>query len=577
MKELILLDHNIPIFSLFIKLFQAISIIGVAAYFLTQSSVFKSLFNRQFSSKDKIMMIIFFGVISITGTYLGIPIEGALANTRAVGAIVAGLFGGPMVGLGAGFIAGFHRYLLGGYTGLACGLATTVEGLLAGYLPKITGKDNISTTLGLAAGILGEALQMIIILSIARPFNQAIDLVKIITLPMMTVNSFGIMLFIHLVNKSKNDLEKAEALQAHKTLNIANKTLTYLRNGLNQKSAEMAANIILKMSEVGAVAITDRKSILSHVGVGSDHHQPNGTYITKLTRQVIEEGELIIANTPEEINCKHPGCQLSSAVVVPLKIRNEVVGTIKFYHTKSNMMSPVKVELAKGLAQLLSTQLELGLLESQAKLKTTAELKALRSQINPHFLFNALNTIIHFSRANPEMSRNLLIHLSEFFRKTLKNNSEFITLQEELALIKSYLTIEKARFGERLDINFAIDESLLEIKIPAFILQPLVENAVKHGIAPKISGGQIVVSVQKTKDKLRFAVSDTGLGISQEIKDKILLEGFGKGTGIGISNINERLKTIYGPEHSLKISKGQDKTEFYFYLPYDTEVIFDVS
>jgi len=570
--ELFLNNQNLSVFQLFIKLLEAIGIIGLGAYFFTQSTIFKNLFARKFSLKDKLLMILFFSIISIVGTYLGIPIKGALANTRAVGAIVAGLLGGPVVGLGAGLIAGTHRYLLGGYTAFACGLATVIEGFLAGFLPKLIENRKIPILLGMSAGILGEALQMLIILLIAHPFNEAVDLVKLIALPMMTVNSFGIMLFIHLVNKAKKEQEKIEALQAHKALKIANQTISHLRHGLNSNSAQIAAQIILNMSEVDAVAITDKHNILAHIGIGSDHHLPNTNLLTTLTEKVINNGDIIIANSPLEIDCKQKPCPLGSAVVVPLKIKNEVIGTLKFYHARPNLMSPVKVELAKGLGQLLSTQLELGQLEAQAKLKTTAELKALRAQINPHFLFNTLNTVISFSRTDTETSRQLLIHLSDFFRKTLKNDNDFVKISDELALIKSYLTIEKARFGNRLEIIYDIPDELLDNEIPAFILQPLVENAVKHGIAPKIEGGQILIKVLKIEGKVSFCISDTGIGIPKDIREKIFLKGFGKGTGIGLSNVNERLKNIYGPEYGLKILDSSVITNVIFNIPDDKEV-----
>ncbi|MFZ5943499.1 MAG: LytS/YhcK type 5TM receptor domain-containing protein [Bacillota bacterium] len=571
MKELFFLENNLTAGYIFFRLFEAVGIIGLGAYFFSQSRIFRGLFKRKFTLKDNLLMIIFFSLISIAGTYLGIPIEGALANTRAVGAIVAGLIGGPVVGLGAGFIAGTHRFMLGGYTGLACGLATTLEGFLAGFL-TLNKKQNISTKHGMLAGVLGESLQMIIILLIARPFVNALELVKIIALPMMVVNSCGIMLFIHLVNKARNDQEQMEALQAHKALKIANQTISHLKHGLNQNSAKMAANIILKMSEVDAVAITDKHKILAHVGIASDHHLPHNTLLTELTNQVITTGNLTIAAAPQEIGCKHKDCLLGSAVVVPLKIKNEVVGTLKFYQAKKKMITPVQVELAKGLGQLLSTQLELGQLEEQAKLKTTAELKALRAQINPHFLFNALNTIIYFSRTNSQISRNLLIHLSDFFKKTLKNDNDFVKLNEELSLIKSYLTIEKARFGNRLEIIYDVPEELQDVKIPAFILQPLVENAVKHGIAPKIEGGQIIIKAFYRDKKIGFCICDTGIGIPKETREKIFLEGFGKGTGIGLSNVNQRLKNIYGSEYGLKILDSSSLTNVFFNIPALREV-----
>lgn len=539
---------------LFISLLSQMAIIGITAYIFAQTKMFKKLVIKQVNFKDKLLLVLFFGILSSMGTFMGIPINGALANIRAIGAIVAGLLGGPWIGLGAGLIAGTHRYFVGGFTAFACGLSTTVEGLFGGIIHRTFQKEQFDSKFGFMAGLVGEAIQMLIILLVAKPFSEALALVKIIALPMMLSNALGIAIFMNIVKNIRCEQERIGAIQAQKALNIANETLTFLRKGLNYKSAKETAKIIMKHSNIEAVAITDTEKILAHVGEGSDHHLPGKSCLTKVTREAIRSGEMKTASSFEEIGCSVKNCKLYSAVVVPLKNKEEIIGTIKLYHSKGKKISQLDIELAAGLAQLLSTQIELAKLEEQAKLAATAELKALQAQINPHFLFNALNTISSFCRTNPETARKLILQLSDFFRKTLKKEKDFATLAEELQHVNSYLTIEKARYGERLKVEQDIPSELLSFRIPVFTLQPLIENSIKHGLSPKMEGGTIKIKARSIKDNLVIIIRDTGVGIPAEKLNKIMKKGFGTGTGIGLSNVNERLKSIYGEEYGLTIS-----------------------
>ncbi|WP_457630005.1 sensor histidine kinase [Oceanithermus sp.] len=175
---------------------------------------------------------------------------------------------------------------------------------------------------------------------------------------------------------------------------------------------------------------------------------------------------------------------------------------------------------------------------------TRAELASLRAQINPHFLFNALNTIRYFVRTDPEKARELLLRLSEVFQRALRSG-EFVSLADEIAYAEAYLALEQARMGERLRVEWVRpDGELLEVRVPALVLEPLVENAVVHGLAPKPEGGTLRVLIERWGRELVIQVRDDGVGFDA---------GGGGGHGIALANIDERLRLLYGDDHGLRV------------------------
>ncbi len=343
------------------------------------------------------------------------------------------------------------------------------------------------------------------------------------------------------------------------TLQIANETLPFLRRGLNEETANKTAEIIQKISDVAAVAITDRERVLAFLGTGCENHPVGGSIVTWATREVLATGELKVVQNKSEFNCpvKDCNCPLESAVIAPLICKGEVTGTVKLYQTHKGQIPGSVVKLAIGVAQLLGVQMELAELDRQSQLATKAELDALQAQINPHFLFNTINTISMFTRTNPETARRLLIRLASFFRHSLKRHGRFITLQEETEYINTYLVLEKARFREKIRVVRNIDKSLLHYRIPVLTVQPLVENAIRHGITPKEGQGMVQISAQLRGDEIEIAITDDGVGIPPEIMPKIFQPGFGSGSGVGLSNVHERLKLLFGPEHGLNIESEQ--------------------
>ena len=230
---------------------------------------------------------------------------------------------------------------------------------------------------------------------------------------------------------------------------------------------------------------------------------------------------------------------------------------MELYRQKKHSISKLDEELANGLAPLFSNQLELGEIELQRKLVADAEIKALQAQINPHFLFNAISTIISYTRTDPRTASFLLVKLADFFRKNISPTAARVPLSVELEHCEAYIAIEKARFEERLSMVYQIDVELLCCDVPSLVLQPLVENSVRHGIQPKEEGGVIHIGAQRNDGHIRISVQDNGVGMSQE-RIRTLLSAIppaheGGGLGLALRNVNDRLSAMYGKGSTLTI------------------------
>ncbi len=349
-----------------------------------------------------------------------------------------------------------------------------------------------------------------------------------------------------------------KAQQSHRILEIADRSLAYLRRGLDSETAQEVCRLALSQSEAAAVAITDTESVLGFAGLGEDHHAIGGPIMTRATREAIEENEHRILGSRDDIGCPKRDCLLRAAIVVPLEIRGEPVGTLKFYYTTPRLLNETQVTMVEGLARLLSTQLELSELERQTALACRMELKALQAQINPHFLFNTINTIAMLIRTDPATARELLREFASFYRRMLEDNEGPIPLRQELEYALTYLRFEQARFGERLHVFEQIDPTILGIEVPAFILQPLVENCVQHGTKPDVPL-TITLAGRREGGVIRIRVADDGAGISPEDLPRVLETGFGKGLGIALKNVDDRLKGHFGSASGLAVESVRGK------------------
>jgi two-component system LytT family sensor kinase len=194
-----------------------------------------------------------------------------------------------------------------------------------------------------------------------------------------------------------------------------------------------------------------------------------------------------------------------------------------------------------------NTRIEMNL-EQHQQLLLKARMDALSSQINPHFLFNTLNTVSALIRIDPDGARGVVLKLSNILRRLLRKHETFVPLREELQFIDDYLDIEVARFGkDNLDIVKHVDDATMEAFVPSMLLQPVVENCLKHGLAPKLGGGKIELRTTNRDGRLHIEIEDNGVGISEEKLPHVYVEG------IGLSNVRERLRVLYGTDFGLEI------------------------
>lgn len=560
------------IYTLVTVLLKHVGLLVAGAFVLLTISPVQELNFKRKTIYNTIFLIIFFGLFGILGTYSGNAIFNSIANLRAMAVITAGLFGGPAVGLGAGLIAGGHRFLIDpwGFSAFPCSLATIIEGLVAGYIHLRYPEKSMDWKLAMLLALLGESLHMGLVLLISRPLTHAMELVQVIALPMLIGNTLGAGLFIHLIKTLYEFRERKDSTQAQRIFDIANNTVRHLRDGLNMGTAQATAKIIHQRLPVAAVAITDASQVLVHVGSGHDHHLPGKPIVTSATRKVIATGIPIFLKKKSQIGCDHENCPFHSAIIVPLIKGGSIVGTLKLYGSRTVELNRIQFEIAKGLTDLFSIQMELEDIQVKDRLLAHAEIKHLQAQINPHFLFNSLNTIASFCRTAPEKARELILDLSLYMRKNLDSSRGFIRLADELEQINSYVAIEKARFGDLIRINIDVEPGCETWPIPSLIIQPLVENAIKHGLKSREEGGTVDLKIYRNLDVLEITVEDDGTGIPEETLASLLVrkELESHSEGVGLRNSNHRLEQIYGPEYTMEITSSPQKgTSISFRIP----------
>ncbi|MHA0916278.1 LytS/YhcK type 5TM receptor domain-containing protein [Kosakonia cowanii] len=557
-------------FNLVLLLLQQMCVFLVIAWLMSKTRLFIPLIQVTVRLPHKLLCYVTFSIFCILGTYFGLHIEDSIANTRAIGAVMGGLLGGPLVGGLVGLTGGLHRYSMGGMTALSCMFSTFIEGLLGGlvhsFLIKRGRTDRVFNpfTAG-AVTCVAELLQMVIILLIARPFESALHLVQSIAAPMMVTNTVGAALFMRILLDKRAMFEKYTSAFSATALKVAASTEGILRQGFNEENSMRVAQVIYQELDIGAVAITDRERLLAFTGAGDDHHLPGRPISSVWTQRAIETGEVVYADGNEvPYRCSlHPQCKLGSTLVIPLRGENQrVVGTIKLYEAKNRLFSSINRTLGEGIAQLLSAQILAGQYERQKALLTQSEIKLLHAQVNPHFLFNALNTIKAVIRRDSDEAGLLVQYLSTFFRKNLKRPAEIVTLADEIEHVNAYLQIEKARFQARLQVRLEVPEALAHLHLPAFTLQPIVENAIKHGTSQLLGVGEITLRASQQAQHLVLDIEDNA-GLYQPKNDA---------GGLGMSLVDKRLRARFGDECGISIACEPDLfTRITLRLPLEEE------
>ena len=329
----------------------------------------------------------------------------------------------------------------------------------------------------------------------------------------------------------------------YETLHTASQAAPALRGGLTQASAQSAVPQLRRLLG-GGVVLADRSGILAVSDVDSDHTALlEGTLSASVT-----SGKAQVHST-RQLACGDSLCPLQGGVVVPLRVDGEVVGALG---TLATVASSALARLATEVALFVSTQLELAQLERERSRAVRAELRFLRAQIAPHFVYNALNAIESFIRTDPDRARELLVGFADFTRYSFKSRGQFVTMAEELRLVDTYLDLERARFGDRLSVTMRVAPEVLSVKLPSLVLQPLVENAVRHGLEPSERSGTLALSITDEGGEAAVRIEDDGVG-ADPVRLLEVLSGTDPGDAVGLHNVDERLRAVFGEEYGLRI------------------------
>ena len=336
---------------------------------------------------------------------------------------------------------------------------------------------------------------------------------------------------------------EARAMQA--ALHAATATLPHLRQGLAEETAQRAIGHLLELTQAPAVALADEARVLAFEGVGRDHHKP-GDPLAGLVEHAADDR----THVEERLRCRDELCLLRGATVAPLVVQGRRVGSLLAFFTSANRLRPEDTQMVAEAAALVSAQLELAEVQEQGERLARAELRALRAQISPHFVYNALAAVAGYIHSRPEEARELLTEFAEFTRYAFRGQRPYVTLADELHYVEKYLRLERARFGDRLQVRLEVAPEVLQAVVPVLSVQPLVENAVRHGVESRAGSGLLEIVGRDLGADVELSVTDDGAGMEQERAEAALTGATG---GIGLSNVHSRLQGAYGDGYGLEI------------------------
>ncbi|MCD9199629.1 sensor histidine kinase [Aeromicrobium wangtongii] len=323
-------------------------------------------------------------------------------------------------------------------------------------------------------------------------------------------------------------LGTAEDRATYETLHTAALAAPALRRGLDAESAASALPHVRTLLGVRTIAITDTRQPLAWDGPVDPED------VADLMSAAMDGGTTQASGR---------------AIVAPLAVEGVVIGTIVIL---TDEVSAGLVRATTEVARWMSSQLELAELAASRTALMEAELRALRAQISPHFIYNSLGAIASFVRTDPERARELLLEFADFTRYSFRQHGEFTTLAEELRSIERYLVLEKARFGDRLRVVTLIAPEVLSVTLPFLSVQPLVENAVRHGLESRAGDGTISVTALDAGNECLITIEDDGAGVDPEVV-RAALSGGSASASVGLANVDERMRTVYGNQYGIVV------------------------
>lgn len=518
---------------------------GISLFLLLLLLICRTSFFRQaitakeFTRQQIGIFIILFSVIGLCGTYWNVRAGGGIINFRAVGIILGGFVGGPIVGTAVGTIVGIHRaFFINTDSSFIHGGLSIIQGIAAGFLSYRLKHHyhNLWFWSFLYAFIL-EFLFWIFFAFLTWPTTTTYPVNFFhLSLPVIATNTIAVSIFylameffIH-----QRDSEKTQTTKS--TFNAVITLFSTLHAGFKSFSVARVTEIMTtSLPSLIWAAILYNDQIYTRTNYKDDADKNQG------------DAEIAI------LKLQHSLPDLPHLITLPVKYKGKVVGSIFAAKSKGDTFTNTGTEFLHGICHILESIYESEKLKEEENLLAEAEIRALQAQINPHFLYNTLNTISYYVRSDPETARRLIQYLSDYFRHSLNNPSKLIPLSEELHVIECYTELERARFGDRLQIEYDFPKDKLDdIMVPPLLLQPLVENAVIHGIFKRPEGGQIKAGLIEHDDHYKIYVYDTGVGIARA-KRKRLLRDHKRRDHIGLINVHQRLISLFGERSGLHI------------------------
>ncbi|MBE7325426.1 histidine kinase [Nocardioides sp. Y6] len=328
------------------------------------------------------------------------------------------------------------------------------------------------------------------------------------------------------------------------TLHTISQASPALREGLTEASAQEAATHLRTLLGTPAVALADAGGLLAWDGLGRHH----ADQVASLVARTVEEGDTD-ASDPTGLECDNPGCPVRHALATPLAVEGRTVGVLLAMAPEASAGLLLAVH---EVGRWVSGQLELAELDAERHRAVEAEVRALRAQISPHFIYNSLGAIASFVRTDPDRARELLLEFADFTRYSFRSHGEFTTLAEELRSIERYLVLEQARFGDRLQVTLRVAPEVLPVTVPFLCIQPLAENAVRHGLEAAEGVGHLSITASDLGQECLIEVEDNGVGEDPE-KVRRALAGDQALDSVGLGNVDARLRNAFGDDHGLVV------------------------
>lgn len=521
---------------------------------------------------EKLVLGMIFGAFCIISDYIGIQVTGALPNARVIGVLSAGFLGGPVSGIVTTVIACVHRYIIfpERISTVACVLSAMIHGVIGcviGYRKK--GNRQYSNGFLLGITFLSELIHVAMILLLTKPFAEALNIVEVVIVPMVIINSVGMVIFFNVFKSIFNTEDLKVASKVSLAMRTAERCAPYLaRVNKGRENIQKIIDIVMEEYHCQGVALIQGMDFLGcssafrSIVLTEDNYPRllSATKTYKTTR---------ISKIPLPEDGFYPLYQNNVVISAPIIGDDNRVTALVMLVKKNAYSYRADIEFVTGLANYFATQIKLAAMEEQKEALRKAEITTLQSQINPHFLFNSLNTISYFCREKPEKARELLLALSSYFRNMLEDIDYMVTLDTELEHVKAYTMLEEARFEDRLSVEIRADAEDLTCCVPNLILQPIVENAIHHGAMKRERGvGKVTVQVKREEKSTRIDVIDNGPGIDYRIIQSLYGGEKVEHTGIGLMNVQQRLVSIYGKGYGLQIVSSEAGTNVRMNIPH---------